>query len=111
MVYSVQQIKHDILAYIKEFGGDFGEWYVGIAADPLEALFKIHRLDKAKDPWIYKQALSFNAARTVQQYFLTRLHTSGDAVTEASEDTDCVYAYKKKEPVRHMVYRKSGSSA
>ena len=70
MVYSVQQIKYEILAYMKEFGGDFSDYYVGITHDPENALFKNHRVDSKKDPWLYKQALTFQAARSAQDYFL-----------------------------------------
>jgi hypothetical protein len=47
------------------------------------------------DPWLYKQALTFQAARTVQRYFLDQLGTDGEAVARGDEDTDCVYVYKK----------------
>lgn len=97
MVFSVQQIKYEFLAYIKEFGGDFEDYYVGIAADPQKALFEEHGLDKDKDPWLYKQALTFYAARTVQNYFLDRLGTDGEPVRRGDEDMDCVYVYKKSE--------------
>lgn len=97
MVFSVQQIKYEILAYIKEFGGEFSDYYVGIAADPKKALFEKHHVDPEKDPWLYKQALSFAAARTVQDYFLRRLGADGEPVLRGDEDTDCVYVYKKSE--------------
>ena len=95
MVYSIQQIKYEILAYIKEFGGDFSDYYVGVTHDPENALFKNHRVDRKKDPWLYKQALTFQAARTAQDYFLRRLKADGEAVMDGDEDTDCVYVYKK----------------
>ncbi len=95
MVFSVQQIKYEILAYMKEFGGDFSEYYVGIAADPKKMLAETHGVDETADPWLYKQALTFQAARTVQDYFLTRLQADGVPVLEGDEDTDCVYVYKK----------------
>lgn len=97
MVFSVQQIKYEILAYIKEFGGEFHDYYVGIAADPKAVLFKRHKVDEKKDPWLYKQTLTFQAARTVQRYFLEKLGTDGEPVNQGDEDTDCVYVYKKSE--------------
>ena len=97
MVYSVQQIKYEMLAYIKEFGGEFGDYYVGIAADPKAELFKRHGVHRKKDPWLYKQTLTFLAARTVQRYFLEQLGTDGEPVLRGDEDTDCVYIYKKGE--------------
>ena len=97
MIYSVQQIKYEILAYIKEFGGDFDDWYVGVSADPRQTMFKQHSVDQEDDIWLYKQALTFAACKTVQQYFLNTLNTDGDAVHHGDEDTDCVYLYKKSE--------------
>ena len=97
MVFSVQQIKYEILAYMKEFGGEFGDYYVGIAADPKKTLLEVHKVDEAADPWLYKQALTFYAARTVQDYFLRRLKADGEPVLDGDEDMDCVYVYRKSE--------------
>ncbi len=90
MVYSVQQIKYEILAYIKEFGGDFKDWYVGVAADPKHIMFQKHSVHREEDIWLYKQALTFTACKTIQQYFLEKLKTDGETVSEGNEDTDCV---------------------
>jgi len=95
MVFSVQQIKYEFLAYIKEFGGDFEDYFVGISSDPKKALFEYHCVDKEKDPWLYKQALTFSAVQTVQNYFLDRLGTDGLIVKMGDENTDCIYIYKK----------------
>jgi hypothetical protein len=100
MVFSVQQIKYEILAYIKEFGGSFSDYYVGVADDPQSTLFEGHGVDGEKDPWLYKQALTFQAARTVQDYFVTRLKTDGVPVIDGDENCDCVYVYKKSERTR-----------
>ncbi len=97
MVFSVQQIKYELLAYIKEFGGDFSDYYVGVTADPKKALFIDHKVDKEHDPWLYKQALTFQAARTVQNYFLDRLGADGKLRLQGNDDTDCIYVYKKSE--------------
>lgn len=97
MIYSVQQIKYELLAYIKEFGGNFADWYVGIAAEPLAAMVQDHGLDRKRDIWIYKQALTFQACRTVQSYFLEKLKTDGAPVVRGNGDMDCVYMFKKSE--------------
>ena len=95
MIYSVQQIKFEILAYIKEFGGDFSDWYVGIAADPKSTMFQTHKVHQEDDIWLHKQALTFSACKTIQKYFLDILKTDGEVVSAGDEDTDCVYLYKK----------------
>lgn len=97
MIYSVQQIKYEILAYIKEFGGDFKDWYVGIASNPKKTMFEKHSVHENDDIWLYKQALTFTACKTIQDYFLQVLKTDGETITSGDEDTDCVYLYKKSE--------------
>lgn len=95
MVLSVQQIKFEIFGYIKEFDPDFGAWYVGIASDPKRQMESVHGVDLAKDIWLYKQAQSFTACRTIQRYFIQQLKTDGEPVATGNDDTDCVYLYKK----------------
>jgi hypothetical protein len=94
MVFSVQQVKYEFLAYIKEFDPTFSNWYVGLADQPKQALFEHHGVRDAEDPWLYKQLLTNRAARTVQQYFIEHLKTAGAPLIEQSENVDCVYLYK-----------------
>lgn len=95
MILSVQQIKYEILAYIKEFGGNFEDWYIGIAADPKHEMFDNHGVHQEDDIWLYKQALTFTACKTVQKYFLQTQAIDGNLRETGNEDTDCVYLYKK----------------
>ncbi len=97
MVHSVQQIKFEIFGYIKEFGSNFDDWFVGISSDPKKAMLEQHRVDEIEDIWLYKQAVSFAACRTIQKYFLEKLETDGVPVLEGNEDTDCIYLFKKSE--------------
>ena len=95
MIASVQQIKYELMAFIKELGGGFGEFVIGIADDPRQAMRREHGVDLEGDPWIYKQALSHAAARTVQDYFVEKLKVNGVRPASDSEDVDCVYLYRK----------------
>ncbi len=97
MIYSVQEIKFEFLAFIKEKGGDFSDWYIGIAADPVSTLTAQHQIDQSEDAWIYKQALTFQACRTVQRFFQDKLNMDGETLLRGNEDTDCVYLFKKSE--------------
>jgi hypothetical protein len=94
MILSVQQVKYELLAYMKEFDPGFSNWYVGISNDPKRTLFDAHGVRDAEDPWLYKQLLTFRAARTVQAYFIEHLKTKGDPPSAETEDYDCVYLYK-----------------
>lgn len=91
MVFSVQQIKYEFLLYIKGLGGEFGDWYIGFAADPEHALFELHGVDRVRDPWIYKPALTGKATHTLVRYFRDVLHT--DAPSEQGPQEGCSYAY------------------
>lgn|SRR5262249_19007700 len=94
MVFSVQQVKYEFLAYIKEFDQSFPNWCVGISDAPREALFQRHGVHTDGDPWLYKQLLTHRAARTVYDYFVDHLKTAGVRPEGDSNDFDCVYLFK-----------------
>lgn len=100
MVFSVQQIKYEFLAYMKGLGGEFGDWYVGVASDPTASLFQEHGVDQAVDPWIYKPALTPRAAKTVLKYFVEVLRTDGDSPNLEPEGASFAYAFRKTERTR-----------
>lgn len=99
-IYSVQQIKFEILAYIKEFGAQFGDWYIGIAENPKQALFVDHKVDPEKDIWMYRQTVSFAACQTIQRYFIETLGTDGEPANSGMEQKDCIYLFRKSENTR-----------
>jgi len=89
-----ETIKSEIKEYIKECGGSYSRWYVGIATYPRKRLFTEHNVDEKDGCWIYIEATSSNAAREVEKYFVERLGTDGGA-GGGDESTRYVYAYKK----------------
>jgi hypothetical protein len=94
MVFSVQQVKYEFLAYIKEFDQTFSSWCVGISDAPKRTLFELHGVRADDDPWLYKQLLTHRAARTVYDYFVDHLKTTGVRPAGESNDFDCVYLFK-----------------
>lgn len=92
MVYSVQQIKFEFLSYIKEFGGRAEEWRVGVAEDGRRALFELNGVDEERDVWLWKPALSANAARMVRDFFAGRMNLAPAADDAAGA---CVFIYRK----------------
>jgi hypothetical protein len=95
VVFSVQQVKYEFLAYIRGVGGAFGDWYVGAAVEPTSILFQAHRVRPDSDPWIYKPLLTYRATRTVVRYFTEVLHTDGMQWAEISEGSDFAFAFRK----------------
>jgi hypothetical protein len=100
MVLSIQQIKFEMFGYIKEFDCEFSAWYVGVARDPKRQMQVEHGVDLDRDIWLYKQALSFAACRTIQRYFVEKLKTDGELTLAGDEETDCIYLYRKSERTR-----------
>jgi len=94
MIFSVQQVKYEFLAYIKEFDQSFSHWCVGISDSPKQTLFDMHGVRSGEDPWLYKQLLTHRAARTVYDYFVDHLKTAGVDPNASSDDFDCVYLFK-----------------
>lgn len=87
MTYSVQQIKFEFISYVKEFGGDFREWSIGVADDAPKALFEINKVDPARDIWLWKPAVSASAAAMVHAWMTGRQQAhavAGDVASGAS---------------------------
>ncbi len=99
MSHTEQQIKTDILNYMKGRGGKYADWYVGVSKDARDRLLNGHGVDEKKDAWIYRQATSSAAARRVEKYFCEELGTDG-AAGGGDETADMVYAYKKSARTR-----------
>ena len=95
MIYSVQQIKFDIQAYIKEFGGNFQEWCIGIASCPKRVMREVHFVDETQDIWLCKQAISHRACQTVKAYFTEKLCVEGVANAGGAEEGYCIFLFRK----------------
>ena len=92
MTYSVQQIKFELISYVKEFGGDFTQWSVGTSDDAPKALFEVHGVDPVRDIWLWKPALSPAAAELVARWMTDRQKAS--AIGGVSGDH--VYMFRKQ---------------
>ena len=75
-----------------EFDGDYSDWYVGIAKDLDEELFKLHRVEE-NGIWISFGADTDEIAKKVESYLLDK-KTDGNPV-KLEEDVRIVYVYKK----------------
>lgn len=69
-------------------------WYVGIAADPKDALFDRHCVDKEKGGWIHRTAENNASARAAE----SALHDDGfdGGPGGGGASTKSVYAYRKR---------------
>lgn len=93
MAKSKQEIIAEINAHIADCGGSYSDWYVGIAEDAKHRVFEDHGVEKGKDAYIWRTAISSAVARAIEQYFLDLGCDGGGG--GGDDDTDIVYAYKK----------------
>lgn len=87
-----QKVIAEIDAYIRQNGGVYSAWYVGIAADPRKRLFEDHNVREHGDLWIYRDCGTDVAARRVEQCFLRMGCKGGDG--GGYRNTRYAYAYK-----------------
>ncbi len=83
-------IKSEIENHI---GKDYSSWYVGIAQNASDRLFKDHNVNKEKGSWIYRKAESRAIAERIEKYFIDKHGTQGHP-GGGSDETTFVYAYK-----------------
>jgi len=96
-VYSVQQIKFECLAYIKEYGGDPTAWVVLASEAPTPALFAHWGVDQARDIWMCKPALSLKAALNVVGFLRDRMGVGAPSHDASTPDARFVLLYRKQE--------------
>ena len=92
MSSSVQEMKSELVRYVKEFGGDVTQWSIGIADDAPTALFQMHEVDPVRDVWLWKPAASPADAALVVDWM-----TDSKKATLAAGDVggQCVFMFKK----------------
>jgi hypothetical protein len=95
---TVTQIIQEFNNYIRNNGGSYSRWYVGIASDPRDRIFNDHNVNKDNDAWIFRDCGAETAARKVEKYFLDRGCAGGTGGGDSS--TTYAYAYKKNTHTR-----------
>jgi hypothetical protein len=96
MVKSKRSVIHEIDAYLEGAGGEYGEWYVGIASDAEDRLFGQHNVKEKGDQWIFRHCMSSADACDIESHFVIEMGTDG-GTGGGNETTDMVYAYRKNE--------------
>ena len=87
-------IEAEILSYITVGGGDPGDWFVSASTNPAVSLFSLHKVVKEQDLWIYRKALSSDAAEGIAAYFQQEMGTDGNEGEGAGERL-YVFAFRK----------------
>ncbi len=95
-MYSVQQIKFECLAYIKEYGGDPAAWFALASEAPTPASFARWGVDQDRDIWMCKPALSVKAALNVVGFLRDRMGVAAPSHDAATPDARFVLLYRKQ---------------
>ncbi len=84
-------IEQEIDRLIQKSGGSYRDWYVGLAVNVRDRLFKGHNVDKKSGAWAYKDAGSEIEAREIEAVFLKKGCKGGSLKRDSSRH---VYVYK-----------------
>ena len=87
-------IEAEILSYITVGGGDPYDWFVAVSTNPAVSLFTLHRVVKEQDLWIYRKAMTEDAAVNVVKYFQEELGTDGNE-GEGAGGRVYIFAFRK----------------
>ncbi len=90
----VDQIVDEFLVYMHQHGGQWRDWYVGVASDPKDRLFNNHNVVEQGGVWIHSgNTGTETVARADERHFLDQGCDGGPG--GGSYLTKFVYAYKK----------------
>lgn len=92
------EIIAEIQNYVRDCGGKYSGWYVGVAADPKKRLFNDHAVEEKGGAWIYRQCSTAAIAREVENHFIEQGMDGGPGGGDSS--TEYVYAYRKTSSTR-----------
>ncbi|MGD0551948.1 MAG: hypothetical protein ABSB25_04775 [Sedimentisphaerales bacterium] len=86
-----------IEAYIRQGGGEYGDWYIGLADNPIDPIIEAYRLHKVQNHrFTYIETVSHQAAKAAADYFLNVCGTDGNlSDTDTSRPCRALYIYKK----------------
>lgn len=86
-----------IEAYIRQGGGVYGDWYIGLADNPIDPITEASRLNKVQNHrFTYIETVSHQVAKSVADYFLNVCGTDGN-LSDIDTIRPCraLYIYKK----------------
>ncbi len=86
-----------IETYICQGGGEYGDWYIGLADNPIDPITEAFRLHKVQNHrFTYIETISHQVAKFVSDYFLKICGTDGNlSDIDTSHPCRALYIYKK----------------
>jgi len=86
-----------IEAYIRQGGGEYSDWYIGLANNPIDPITEASRLNKIQNRrFTYLETISHQVAKSVADYFFNVCGTDGNfRDIDTSRPYRSLYIYKK----------------
>ncbi len=98
MMNDEKNIIAQIETYIRQGSGEYSEWYVGIADNPLDPITEAFRFNKVRNHrFTYIETISHDIAKAVADYFINVCGTDGN-ISEIKTG-EALFVYKKAEHV------------
>ena len=94
-----ENIIMQVETYIRRGGGVYGDWFVGLADNPIMPIREITRLGRVQNQkFTYIETVSNEVAKSAADYFISVCKTDGD-ISHTKKDAACraLYLYKKNE--------------
>ncbi len=91
--YIIEQME----TYIRQRGGEYEDWFIGLADNPIAPIAEVSRLHKVQNhKFTYIETISGEVAKEVADYFINSCGMDGN-ISETEKDGACraLYLYKK----------------
>jgi hypothetical protein len=93
--YIIEQME----TYIRQGGGEYGDWFIGLADNPIAPITETSRLRKVQNHrFTYVETISVEVAKSVADYFINACGMDGN-ISET----------EKMVPVGHYIFIKKSS--
>jgi len=93
MAKTKEEAKKHLKDYILSNGGNYPDWYTGIASEIEQRLFNDHSVDQKNGLWAWAKCQSADVAREVEDYLINTLGTKG-GLGGGDDSSEYVYTYK-----------------
>jgi hypothetical protein len=93
--YIIEQME----TYIRQGGGGYGDWFIGLADNPIAPITEVSRFGKVQNHrFTYIETMSGEVAKAVTDHFINACGVDGD-ISQTQGDGGCraLYLYKKAE--------------
>ena len=104
-----RHIIEQIETCIRQGGGGYRDWFIGLADNPITPIAEVSRLGKVQNHrFTYIETVSHEVAREAADYFISVCGMDGD-ISETQKNAACraLYLYKKAES---LVASQTGAS-